>query len=398
MAGQRLRQERELAALELEVAGLWRVGDSQRESQEREMQAVAEVRKVIGQLAGQLEALRWENGRAHLAIAEVARANEQLRAEAPRLKERTEVLEHENRRLSEANEVVKRDIRQVSGCCPKVQKDLTNLEQELAKLKEEMRATRPKAEPLAHPADVTVPPARKPAATARTPPTCPRPPNVGPPPPKPAPVKVSPPPGPPRRAKKFPPSVKKGGRFDVPVGIIAHLTRECGGSVHDRHVVDVTCGSFEKETQGANPYSGPYYNSPNYAAKNAADLESSSEFISAYRNEKENILHTRNNWVCYDFKERRIVPTHYTIRTHEYHPDDAHLKSWLVETSADGQSWRVAREADNKELNGCLFAATFAIAGGGECRFIRLVQIGTNHFRNDQLAISAWEIFGSLIE
>jgi hypothetical protein len=64
----------------------------------------------------------------------------------------------------------------------------------------------------------------------------------------------------------FPPSIRKGksqvelglGRnkrtvkveIDVPDGIIAHLTRECGGNVHDRRVVDVTCGSFEKETQG----------------------------------------------------------------------------------------------------------------------------------------------------
>jgi hypothetical protein len=47
-------------------------------------------------------------------------------------------------------------------------------------------------------------------------------------------------------AKQFPPSVKKGKYFDVPDGVIAHLTRECGGNVHDRDVVDVTSGSFEK--------------------------------------------------------------------------------------------------------------------------------------------------------
>jgi hypothetical protein len=34
----------------------------------------------------------------------------------------------------------------------------------------------------------------------------------------------------------------------VPDGIIAHLTKECGGNRHDRHVVNVTSGSFEKET------------------------------------------------------------------------------------------------------------------------------------------------------
>jgi hypothetical protein len=53
-------------------------------------------------------------------------------------------------------------------------------------------------------------------------------------------------------------SVRGHGRIiiNVPDGIITHLTRECGGNVHNRNVVDVTCGSFEKETHGANPQSG----------------------------------------------------------------------------------------------------------------------------------------------
>jgi hypothetical protein len=198
-------------------------------------------------------------------------------------------------------------------------------------------------------------------------------------------------------AKQFPPLVKKGKYFD---GIIAHLTRECGGNVHDRHIVDVTSGSFEKEIVGANPHSGAYDNDPDYAAKNAADFETDSCFGSAFRNSSEDIPHTRNNWICYDFKERRIVPTHYTIRTHCYSgPGSEHLKSWLVETSTDGENWReVAREENNKQLNGSRFTATFAVAGGGEYRFIRLVNIGRNHLETDALLISAWEIFGNLIE
>jgi hypothetical protein len=54
----------------------------------------------------------------------------------------------------------------------------------------------------------------------------------------------------------------------------------------------------------------------------------------------------------------------------------------------------VTREEDNRDR----FTGTFAVAGGGECRFIRLVNIGRNHAGNDRLKISAWEIFGSLIE
>jgi hypothetical protein len=57
-------------------------------------------------------------------------------------------------------------------------------------------------------------------------------------------AEVSERPPPPKPAKQFAPSVKKGrakdwqGRrveIDVPDGIIAHLTRECRGNVHDPH-------------------------------------------------------------------------------------------------------------------------------------------------------------------
>jgi hypothetical protein len=64
----------------------------------------------------------------------------------------------------------------------------------------------------------------------------------------------------PQRAwKHFPPLMKKGngkywraGQLDIDVrdGIFARLTTECRGNVHDCHVVQVTCGSFEKETYG----------------------------------------------------------------------------------------------------------------------------------------------------
>jgi hypothetical protein len=59
---------------------------------------------------------------------------------------------------------------------------------------------------------------------------------------------------PPKQAEQFAPSLKKGKKFDVADGIIAHMTRECGGNLHDRRVVDVTCGAFCKETEGANPH------------------------------------------------------------------------------------------------------------------------------------------------
>jgi hypothetical protein len=47
--------------------------------------------------------------------------------------------------------------------------------------------------------------------------------------------------------------------------------------------------------------------------KNAASLEADSEFRSACRWGTDDIPDMRDNWLCYDFKRRKIVPTHCTI-------------------------------------------------------------------------------------
>jgi hypothetical protein len=103
--------------------------------------------------------------------------------------------------------------------------------------------------------------------------------------------------------------------------------------------------------------------------------------------------------VCYDFKERTVVPTHYAIRTHLGGVGSNHLKFWLVETSLDGSSWREVDHRENtRELNGPFRAATFPVAAASRCRFIRLVGIGRDHARQDSVWLTAWEIFGGLFE
>jgi hypothetical protein len=178
-------------------------------------------------------------------------------------------------------------------------------------------------------------------------------------------------------------------RFGVPEGIIAHLTKECGGNVHDYGIVEVTSGSFEYTTRrpnGCRP------------AQCVADLEVDSTFYSAYRRRNEEIPHTRNNWICYDFKDRVIVPSHYAIRSYVGDKGSNHLKSWIIETSTDAQEWtEVDRQEDNDELNGIYLTGTFALSQCAPCRFIRLVNIGKNHFGYDSIMISAWEIFGTLL-
>jgi hypothetical protein len=70
--------------------------------------------------------------------------------------------------------------------------------------------------------------------------------------------------------REFTLSVKKqkasnGRELDVPDGIIAHLTKEWGGNVHDQNVVEMTS-------------SRPIVASPNYPAQRVPDLEAMTYF------------------------------------------------------------------------------------------------------------------------
>jgi hypothetical protein len=125
-------------------------------------------------------------------------------------------------------------------------------------------------------------------------------------------------------------------------GIISYLTRKHGGNVHDKEVVTITSKSV--------------YSDLGYALRNIADLTSDSCFFST--NEP-------GQWVCWDFHEMRVRPTHYTIQA-------VWLKSWMVESSLDGE-WTTEND-DFKTRSWQM--ASFAISNSAECRFIRPTQTG----------------------
>ena len=164
-------------------------------------------------------------------------------------------------------------------------------------------------------------------------------------------------------------------------GIIAHLTRECGGNVHDKGTIKVTASSVNDSHSC-------------YEARNAADLGTDSEFRSADR---------ENSWIRYDFKERRVIPTSYSVRSFGFGPGYSHPKSWVIEVSRDGteSSWMEIDRRDNTaRLNDKFVTANFTISHvpSEGFRFFRLRQTGSNHFGNCSLFISSLEIFGRLYE
>ena len=157
-------------------------------------------------------------------------------------------------------------------------------------------------------------------------------------------------------------------------GIIAHLTRECGGNVHDLGIVNVTASSFQS----------------GYHPKNAVDLRKHAAFDSQDE---------PNSWICYEFKARSVIPTSYSVRSWGYGPGSCHLKSWVIEVSNDKVSWtEIDRQDNNNNLNDKYVTRNFTISQvpSESFRFVRLRQTGKSHSGYDFLTLSALEIFGTL--
>ena len=172
---------------------------------------------------------------------------------------------------------------------------------------------------------------------------------------------------PPRQTREFPYDESK--KLD---GVIAYLTRECGGNVHSKGVVNVTVSSNTE------------------CVKNVADFGANSYFLSKDE---------QNSWVCYDFKERRVIPTSYSVRSLTWAPygqnwGSYHPRSWVIEVSNDQSSWtEIDRRDNNDDLKFEYEAANFKIsrAPSNSFRFFRF-----RHTGSQSLVLSLLEVFGSL--
>jgi hypothetical protein len=152
-------------------------------------------------------------------------------------------------------------------------------------------------------------------------------------------------------------------------GIVSYLTKKHRANLHEEGVITITSKSDRSSVFGG-------------ALSAVADLTSNLYFTSA--NEP-------GQWICWDFRNMRVYPTHYTIRA-------GGLKSWIVEGSPDGERWtEIDRQTDsNEEFNGRESALSFRVSNPADCRFIRLILAGKNHYHDDILYLTALEFFGTL--
>jgi hypothetical protein len=241
-----------------------------------------------------------------------------------------------------------------------VKKEMTNLEAELAKLKEEMRASRPKAELLASPsADGTVSPAPKTAASAQqfssSPPS-----NGAASPPKPV-----QPPQPQQESQQQPTGKAKG--FG---GLLSLLTELIVGNIHEQKVVIVSASSNDR------------------TAKNVADYGSAFGYESAV---------SPNSWQCIDFKTATVKMSSYSIQS--LAGRGLHLSGWVVEGSTDDKDWvSVDRRSESDALNGANATGTFWTLREKEVWQVRLRQTEANAAGRMAFGLAAFDVFGVLLD
>jgi hypothetical protein len=156
-------------------------------------------------------------------------------------------------------------------------------------------------------------------------------------------------------------------------GLIAHLTELCGGNVHAKGAVNITCSSTARNQ---------CWDVVNYAWN---------DYWYAYN--------SQNNWIQFDFKDRVVSITHYTLKSDGQ--GGHHLLEWAVQGSMDGLSWADLDRRHTQELNSDyvtkIFSCDATFSQPHFYRCIRLLQTGKSSSGNDYLMLANFECFGSMV-
>ena len=155
-------------------------------------------------------------------------------------------------------------------------------------------------------------------------------------------------------------------------GIISHLREECGGNVHQQGIVNITESSHNYNE---------CYQVTDYDWRDFWGTDD-----------------RPNSWICFDFKEKRVKLTGYSLKSDTREPNWHHLVQWVIEGSNDESSWHEIDRRNTQDLKGPSVVKTYSC--GGEIsegfRFIRLRQTGKNSYGYDYLFLAAIEFFGTL--
>lgn len=168
--------------------------------------------------------------------------------------------------------------------------------------------------------------------------------------------------------KNFQP--KSDSDFD---GIIKHLRDETNDNIEKK--INITSSVL----------------SNGYPPSNVVIYENQNKYFICDQNEP-------NPWICFEFKENKIIPTNYQIRSNN--SNGCHPKSWLIEGSNDNSNWEVLDSKENCSiLNGNNIPHLFSInnENSKEFRYIRMKLEGKAWCGNYHLELDSFELYGKLI-
>jgi hypothetical protein len=155
-------------------------------------------------------------------------------------------------------------------------------------------------------------------------------------------------------------------------GLIDYLTKLSRGNVHANGVVNVSCSST--------------------ARNQCWDL------INYTWNDYWYSYPSPNSWIQFDFKDRVVSLTHYSLKSDGY--GGHHLLEWAIQGSMDGHLWTDLDRRNTQELNDNyvmkVFSCDATLSSPHFYRFIRLLQTGKNSSGANNLMLGNFECFGSM--
>jgi hypothetical protein len=172
---------------------------------------------------------------------------------------------------------------------------------------------------------------------------------------------------------RFTDFVTRTPQSDTPFsGLICHLCHECGGNVHTKGVIDITCSSTHCNK-----------------CWQIVDYDWNDHFYTG---------NSSNSWIQFDFKDRSVCVTHYALKsgggTH-------HLVDWTFSGSIDETSWTIIDRQNTQDLNGQSLTKLFDCGDNSSpprfYRYLRLTQTGKNSYGADYLGLTNIDFFGSLM-
>lgn len=104
-----------------------------------------------------------------------------------------------------------------------------------------------------------------------------------------------------------------------------------------------------------------------------------------------------DQWLCFDFKEHKIIPTNYTMRSTASFDKP---KSWVLEGSNDNSKWDVIDERkDDSSLKQNMAIKTFTVSSKAKnaYRYVRIRQTGLNWYNRYYLTFGKFEFYGVFI-